>query len=90
MLVNVVRTTEERLASESAAQHLSLTARLAEVRSTHPAESVPPVENRLAMKITCNNNEQITNAGLISNGKSRETLSLRPDSFARTEQPMNT
>lgn len=83
-LASAVRATEERLARESAAQHASLAGSLAEIRSTQPAGAVAPVKSRLAMKITCNNGKQIelTNVHLISNGKSSEELSLRPDSLA--------
>lgn len=83
-LANAIRMTEERQARESAAQHASLSASLAEIRPTQPAEVVAPGESRLAMKITCNTGEQIelTNVHLISNGKSSDALSLRADSLA--------
>lgn len=83
-LDHTVRTAEERLEKENAARHASLLAGLAEIRPTQPANTDSPVESGLAMKITCNTGEQIelTNVHLISNGKSSEELSLRPDSFA--------
>jgi len=83
-LVSSIRTAEERLAKERAAQSNSLAASLAELRPTQPAVAPAPSESRLAVKITCNTGEQIelTNVHLISNGKSSEELSLRPDSFA--------
>lgn len=83
-LCSAIRTTEERLARESASQHASLSASLAEIKRAQPAEAVAPVESRLAMKITCNTGEQIelTNGHLISNGKSSDALSLRADSLA--------
>lgn len=83
-LAGVIRTTEERLARESASQHASLSASLAEMRSTPPAETRAPVESGLAMKVVCNTGEQIElkNIQLISNGKSSDALNLRADSFA--------
>lgn len=83
-LASVIRTTEERLARESASQQASLSASLAEIRPTPPAGAVAPAESGLAMKVICNTGEQfeLTNVHLISNGKSSESLSLRADSFA--------
>lgn len=83
-LASMVSAAEERLAREDAAHHAALAASLAELRPTQPAATVAPVENKLAMKITCNSGEQIelTNVHLISNGQSSEELSFRPDSFA--------
>ena len=83
-LASAVSAAEERLARENAAQRASLAASLEEFKTTQPVGAVAPIESRLAMKITCNNGEQmeLTNAHLISNGKSSEELSLRPDSFA--------
>lgn len=83
-LASAIRTAEERLARESASQHASLSASLAEIRQTQPAEAIAPAESGLAMKLTCNTGEQIelTNVHLISNGKSSDALSLRADSFA--------
>lgn len=83
-LTNTISAAEERLARENAAQHASLAASLEQFRSTQPAGEVAPVDSSLAMTITCNNGEKIelTNAHLISNGKSSEALCLRPDSFA--------
>jgi len=84
MLASDVRAAEKRLARESAAQQASLAASLAEIRQTQHAGAVPPVQSRLAMKITCNTGEQIelTNVHLISNGKSSDALNLRADSLA--------
>lgn len=83
-VTSALSATEERLARENTAHHASLTANLEELKSMQSAGAVAPVESKLAMRITYNNGGQIelTNAHLISNGKSSETLSLRPDSFA--------
>ena len=83
-LTSALSATEARLARENTAHHASLTANLEELKSVQSAGAVAPVESKLAMRITYNNGGQIelTNAHLISNGKSSESLSLRPDSFA--------
>lgn len=83
-LTSAFTATEGRLARGNGANHASLAASLEELKSMQPAGAGAPVESKLAMRITCKNGEQIelTNAHLISNGKSSESLSLRPDSFA--------
>lgn len=83
-LAHAFSAAEGRLARENAAHHASLVASLEEFKSTQSAVTIVPVESKLAMRITCKNGEQIelANAQLISNGKSSESLSLRPDSFA--------
>jgi hypothetical protein len=83
-LDNAVKSAENHLAEKADQQHAASAARLEEFMAAQHVTAEKPIESKLALKISCNNGEQIelSNARLISNGKLSEDLCLRADSLS--------